>query len=345
MTPYTPGEQPQNIETYTKLNTNENPYPPSPKVIKALQDFDPARLRLYPDPNWQELQKAASDFFKIPVEYIFCGNGSDEILDNIIRSFADPEDTVAMPNPNYSLYEVLCDIYGIKYTYVPSLMPDFTADFESLAKIPSKLIFFSNPNAPTGRYFPLSQIEAFIKNYNGVFICDEAYIQFGGESAIPLTKKYDNLLVVRTFSKAFSLAGLRVGFAIGSPSLIEGLMRAKDSYNLNFYQQIGGVAALQDGDYSADCCRKIISERERLSAALQEIGFTVIPSTANFIFCKPPVGSAEDTYMRLKEQKILIRYWSKELIRDWVRITIGTKEQNNILIQTAKAIYSGKVTG
>jgi len=338
MKPYTPGEQPADTDTIIKLNTNENPYPVPDSVMHAVHAITAQQLVRYPDAVWKNLRHAAADNFSLNPENIFCGRGGDEVLALILDAFCNTNDKVVMPYPNYSLYEVLCSMRGIRYTLINTAPPDFDINLDALLSPKSKLIFFTNPNAPTGRFYPLLKLERFLKKYKGLFICDEAYIDFGGISAIPLLKDFPNLIIVKTLSKACSLAGLRLGFALAAPNLIEALMRIKDSYNLDWYQQALGCAAFKHMGVLNNNLQKIISSRIDMYEALKGLRFTIIPSKANFLFVRHPDIPGEKLYQRLKENNIYIRWWNKPLINDWIRITIGTPKQCTALITALESI-------
>ncbi len=335
LTPYTSGEQPKD-QRYVKLNTNENPYPPSPKVAEAINAFQIDSLRLYPDPDTTDVKNAVADFYDVNPRNVFVGNSSDEVLALSFMSFFINDKPVVFPDISYSFYPVYCDLYKIKAHMVP-VKSDFSIDFDNFPSDNGGVIF-PNPNAPTGKAVDLATVEKVVAAHpNSVVIVDEAYVDFGAESAIQLTKKYMNLLVVQTLSKSRSLAGLRVGYAIGHENLITGLNMAKNSFNsypLDRIAIVGAAAAIKDRAYFEECCSKIIATREWSVKALEEIGFKVTPSAANFIFASPNGKySAHDLYLDLKEKGVLVRYWNKPKISDWVRITIGTDEEMKILIK------------
>ncbi len=334
LVPYVPGEQPK-IERLVKLNTNENPYPPSPLVIEALRGQIVDDLRLYPDPEAEQLKKAISEYFDIPSGSVFVGNGSDEVLAHTFCGLLKQDLPLLFPDVTYSFYPVYCGLYGIDYRTVP-LSEDYRIRVEDYG-LPNGGIIFPNPNAPTGCLLPLDDIVRLTeKNRDSVVVIDEAYIDFGGESAIPLTGRYPNLLVVQTLSKSRSLAGLRVGFAVGFPGLIEALERVKNSFNsypLDRLAIAGGVAAFSDRDYFDKIRRKIILSRESLKKALEELGFQVLTSAANFLFVRPPVRSAKDLAGRLRKRGIVVRHFEKPRIEEFLRITIGTEKECQTLIE------------
>ncbi len=339
LTPYIPGEQPQD-QAYIKLNTNENPYPPSPRVIEAISALDGDRLRRYPDPESSALSQALADYFSVEASNVFIGNGSDEVLAHSFQAFFNNGRPLLFPDISYSFYPVYCCLYQIEYRSIP-LQVDFSLAIDDFSAGNGGIIF-PNPNAPTSRLLPLQDIEALCHRHeSSLIIVDEAYIDFGGESAIPLTRHYDNLLVIQTFSKSRSLAGLRLGYAIGQRHLIDGLKRVKDSFNsypIDSIAQSAAIAALDDDDYFRDCCNRIISCRSSLTAALGTLGFDILPSAANFLFVRHPTARAAALYRQLKEQGILVRHFSKPRIADYLRITIGTDEQCTLLIEKLAGI-------
>jgi len=340
LTPYTSGEQPKD-QKYVKLNTNENPYPPSPKVIESINSFALDSLRLYPDPDTTDVKKAVADFYDVEMKNVFVGNSSDEVLALSFMSFFINDKPVVFPDISYSFYPVYCDLYKIKPLQVP-VTADFSIDFDAFPKDNGGVIF-PNPNAPTGKAVDLSTVEKVVAAHpNSVVIVDEAYVDFGAESAVALTKKYPNLLVVQTLSKSRSLAGLRVGYAIGHEDLIIGLNMAKNSFNsypLDRIAIVGAAAAINDRDYFEECCKKIIATREWATKELESLGFKVVPSAANFFFVSPNGKyRAQDLYLDLKEKGVLVRFWNKPKISDWVRITIGTDEEMKTLIAKIKEL-------
>lgn len=341
--PYIPGEQPQD-KNYIKLNTNENPYPPCPKAISAIKSAADERLRLYPDPECQELRQAIAAFHGISSEQVFVGNGSDEVLAFAFLSFFNPEKTVLFPDITYSFYPVYAALFKNKYRVIP-LNEDFTIPVASFLE-PNGGIIFPNPNAPTGIYLPLESIELIArKNPNSAVIIDEAYIAFGGESADKLILEYPNLLIIRTLSKSHSLAGLRSGYALGAKGLIDGLNRVKssvNSYTLDRLALAGAKEAILDEDYLKITQNKVIATRQRVSQSLTELGFKVLPSQANFIFVSHPTCRAADLYRELRENGILVRYFNKPRIADYLRITIGSDGDMDVFLQTLKNILDSQ---
>lgn len=339
LTPYVPGEQPK-VSNLIKLNTNENPYGPSPKVLDALKAEAADSLRLYPDPNADQLKQSIASYYKVSPQHIFVGNGSDEVLAHTFQGLLKQDKPLIFPDITYSFYPVYCGLYDVEFINQP-----LTESFEiDLSEYPSENggVIFPNPNAPTGRVLTLSEIEAFLKkNTDSVVVVDEAYIDFGGESAIALVKDYPNLLVIQTLSKSRSLAGLRVGFAVGNPELIEGLERVKNSFNsypLDRFAISGAVAAIEDQPYFEKTCKAIIDSRNQLTTQLEALDFTVLPSATNFVFAKHASVDAMSIAAKLREQSIIVRHFKQERIQQYLRITIGTKEECQALVDAMKRI-------
>lgn len=344
LAPYTAGEQPQD-QQYIKLNTNENPYPPSPHAIAAIQAAA-ADMRLYSDPNAVVLKEAIADFYGVVQQQVFVGNSSDEVLAHAFVGLLKHDKPLLFPDISYSFYPSYCRLFGIDYQQMP-LRDDFTIDTSDYMHTENNgAIVFPNPNAPTGIALSLEDIEQILSaNPDSPVLVDEAYVDFGADTAIALVDRYPNLLVVQTFSKARSLAGLRVGFAIGHVDLIEALERVKNSFNaypLDRAAIVGAAAAMQDKDHFKTCCDKIVTTREQTASALADLGFELLPSKANFIFAKPNPAkiqqSAEALYLALKEKGVLVRYFNKPRISDFLRITIGTDEEMESFLSTLKAI-------
>ena len=338
LVPYTPGEQPKDMK-YIKLNTNESPYQPSKGVSEAVC-VEAGRLQLYSDPECRELHATLAQHYGVSVGEVLATNGSDEILNFAFMAFCDKEHPIVFPDITYGFYPVFAEINGIPYEKIP-LKEDFSIDVNDYIGI-NKNIVIANPNAPTGMCLELSEIEKIVSsNPNNVVIVDEAYIDFGGKSAIGLTKRYDNLIVTRTFSKSYSLAGSRLGFGIACEALINDMNTIKYStnpYNVNRMTQMAGVMAIRDSKYYMDNCQRIIEAREYTTAQLKALGFEVLPSMANFVFAKSDKIAGETLYLKLKERGILIRHFTSERIKDFNRITIGTKEQMDALICAIKEI-------
>ena len=331
--PYTPGEQPKD-RNVIKLNTNENPYPPSPSVEKALREMDLTRLRKYPDPAAEELTEAIAEYYGISRDRVFPGVGSYDVIGMAFLTFFNGPKPVLFPNITYSFYDVWADLFRIPYE-TPALNEDFEVVPEDYFRENGGIVL-ANPNAPTGVELPLDQLEEIVRrNQASVVIVDEAYVDFGGESALGLTEKYENLLVVQTFSKSRSFAGMRIGFAMGHPDLIAALNRVKYSYNsytMNTPSIILGAAAIRDRAYFEETTGKIIRTRERVKKELAALGFTFGDSKSNFIFAKREGTDAEKLFRTLKENGIYVRWFSKPLIRDYLRISIGTDEEMDCLL-------------
>ncbi|MBV4492789.1 histidinol-phosphate transaminase [Pseudomonas oryzicola] len=334
LVPYVPGEQPK-LARMVKLNTNENPYGPSPKALEAMRAELNDNLRLYPDPNSDRLKQAVAEYYGVTPAQVFVGNGSDEVLAHIFHGlFQHARGPLLFPDVSYSFYPVYCGLYGIAFEQV-ALDEQFQIRIADYDK-PNAGIIFPNPNAPTGCLLPLQAIEQLLRaNRDSVVVVDEAYIDFGGETAISLVDRYDNLLVTQTLSKSRSLAGLRVGLAVGHPDLIEALERIKNSFNsypLDRMAIVGAAAAFEDKTYFQATCRKVIDSREALVEQLVGKGFEVLPSAANFIFARHPRQDAAQLAARLREQGVIVRHFKQERIDQFLRITIGTPEMNQALL-------------
>lgn len=343
LTPYVPGEQPK-VANLVKLNTNENPYGPSPKVIEALQTELKDTLRLYPDPNGERLKKAVGEYYSVQPDQVFVGNGSDEVLAHTFLGLLKHELPLFFPDITYSFYPVYCGLYGIIYKTVP-VSESFEIKIEDYHQ-PNGGIIFPNPNAPTGRVLPLAAIASLLeRNRDSVVVVDEAYVDFGGESAIALVDRYPQLLVIQTLSKSRSLAGLRVGFAVGHPELIEALERVKNSFNsypLGRLAICGAVAAIEDRAYFDQTCRMIIRTREDLARNLRNFGFEVLPSAANFVFVRHPERDAAELAMALREKSIIVRHFKQDRIDQYLRITVGTDDQCAVLCKALEQILGIK---
>ncbi len=335
---YVPGEQPKDMK-YIKLNTNESPFPPSPSVIEAARE-EAGRLQLYSDPECTPLVEKFAELYGIDKASLIMTNGSDEVLNFAFMAFSDEKRPVAFPDISYGFYPVFAKLHRIPFEEIP-LKEDFSIDYRDYVGI-NKNIVIANPNAPTGMTLSLYEIEEIVRsNPDNLVLIDEAYVDFGGESAIPLTKKYDNLLVTGTFSKSRSLAGARLGFGIASPEIIRDLNTIKYStnpYNVNRMTMMAGCCALRDNEYYMNNCKTIIENREYTRKALLKLGFTVLPSRANFIFAKSPDMDGEKLYLSLKSRGILVRHFKKERIKDFNRITIGTMSDMQTLVRTIEEI-------
>ena len=338
LTPYTPGEQPKG-QQYIKLNTNESPFPPSVAAQK-LAAAEAARLELYSDPECRDLVAAATEILGVAGDEIIFTNGSDEILNFAFMAFCDEHRPAVFPDITYGFYPVFAELNRVPYTEIP-LNPDFTINVGDYIGV-GKTVFIANPNAPTGIALPLSDIESIVRsNPDNVVVIDEAYVDFGAESAVSLTRRYDNLLVTQTFSKSRSLAGARLGFGIGCSSLIRDLNTIKYStnpYNVNRMTMAAGIGALTDRKYFADNCRAIEQTREWTSDELRALGFTVLDSKANFVFAAHGRISGKELYLKLKQNGILVRHFDSARLTDFNRITIGSMEQMRTLISTIKKI-------
>lgn len=335
--PYVPGEQSKDKDI-VKINANENPYPPSPKAIEALKSFDTNKLRFYPSANSTKLKEAIAKYYKVDVSNVFVGNGSDDVLAVAFQSFFNSEKPIVYPDLTYSFYPVWCSLFGIKYKNYP-VGDDFRINPEDY-KEKNGGVVIPNPNAPTSLGEGLDFVEKIL-NYNqdSVVIIDEAYVDFGGTSSIPLINKYENLLVTGTFSKSRSLAGLRIGFAIGSKALIDVMEAVKNSYNSYTVDSLSiemGAASIEDDEYFKSTCKKVIETRERVTLELEKLGFDVLDSQTNFIFVTHNKHNMKSLFEYLKTQKVFIRYFSLPRIENYVRITIGTNEEMDIFLKKTK---------
>jgi histidinol-phosphate aminotransferase len=344
LTPYTPGEQPQNRK-YIKLNTNENPYPPSPLVGEYLKSADPDLLKLYPDPGSQELKDAIGTYYGLPSSMVFTGNGSDEVLSFCFYAFFDSDKgSLLFPEFSYSFYPVYCGFYHIPYKRI-SMETDYSIDIDSyIIETDYSGIIIPNPNAPTGTYLEITEIERLMENVhsNRVVIIDEAYIDFGGESAVSLINKFDNLLIVQTFSKSRSLAGLRVGFAMGNEMLINALNTVKDSFNSYPLDRIAQTAAslsLKDIDHFNENNTKIVKTRNYTVKCLQANGWEVLPSKANFIFIRKKEIRGIDIYNTLKNEGVLVRHFDLPGIENFIRVTMGKMEDMEVFLNLLKTHF------
>lgn len=327
---YVPGEQPQD-GGYIKLNTNENPYAPSPRVREAIASCANDEVRLYPDPMANALRDAAAARYDLSREHLLAGNGSDELLTIILRACAEPGDRVAFPTPTYSLYETLVAIAGA----VPVRVP-FPSDFSlpaELARADARVTFVCNPNAPSGTYIAVDELAALSEQVAGLLVIDEAYVDFAGDSALRLVRQLPNVVVLRTLSKSFSLAGMRVGLACGPPAVMAELGKVKDSYNLSRVSIAAGAAALGDYDVMREHARRVCESRTRLSAALRERGYEVPPSQANFVLARQDGREQRGVYEALKQRHILVRYFATPELRDALRITVGTDAEIDALLR------------
>lgn len=339
---YTPGEQPKDMDTFIKLNTNESPFSPSPGVIAAVTENEISKLRLYCDPDCTILRQKMAKLFNVNPENIFLSNGSDDILNFIFMIFCGEETKAAFPEISYGFYKVYAQLHNVDSLKIP-LQADFSLNCKDFCGL-NRTIIIANPNAPTGLTLSLKEIEEILNtNPNNLVVIDEAYVDFGAESAVKLTKEYSNLLVVQTFSKSRSMAGARLGFAIGAKEIIDDLNKIKYStnpYNINRLTQAAACAAVDENEYYMEKCSIIMENREYTVKKLEALGFCVIPSKANFIFIKSDRIDGNELYLKLKERKILIRHFNDEKIAQYNRVTIGTKEQMETFIKAVEAILS-----
>lgn len=334
LSPYIPGFQPAMDGTVIKINSNENPYPPSPKVKELLGGFDFRQLRYYPDATSQPLRELISAQHGLSSKQVLCGNGSDEVISLIFKVFFEEGDTIATPYPTYTFYKSVADIINVKVAFVDTA-EDFAIDLQGLVNTGAKGIFIANPNAQTGRLLPLQRIEELLNNYSGLVVIDEAYIDFAGQesSACHLLGAYSNLIVLRTFSKSYSLCGIRVGFCLADESLIHAMDKCRDSYNVNHLSQVIAAAAFRDREYLEATVKRVVDTRDMLAEELRNLGFTVYPSEANFLLCQPHGRSASDIYDYLKAQQIYVRHFDSPRLSDKLRIAIGTEQEVEILLR------------
>ena len=339
LTPYVPGEQPRG-QKQVKLNTNEFPFPPSPKALSVMAETSGDALRLYPDPESVELRSGIADYYGLNSEQVFVGNGSDEVLAHAFLGLLKQDQAILFPDVTYSFYPVWCELYGIQYQQVP-LTDSFQVDASDYG-CDNGGIIIPNPNAPTGIAMDLGAIRDILAaNPDRVVIIDEAYVDFGAASAVSLIDDYDNLLVTQTLSKSRALAGLRVGIAMGQASLIEGLARVKNSFNsypLDVLAQRIALAAFEDKAYFSETCGRVIETRERLTASLASLGFDVLPSSANFVFARHSGRSGREIFEALREKNVVVRFFDKPRISEYLRITVGTEEQCAALLAALKEI-------
>jgi histidinol-phosphate aminotransferase len=337
MSGYVPGEQPAIGTTIIKLNSNENPYPPSPKALQVLREIDGEMLRRYPDPTAKNFRLAASKVLGVPDDWIAVGNGSDDLLNLIVRAVGEPGKQVVCPSPTYVLYQTLSQIQDTDFVEVP-YPEDYQLPVELLIAAKGAVTFVASPNSPSGTAISVADLEKLARELSGILVIDEAYVDFAEENALELTKRYGNVIVLRTLSKGYSLAGLRLGFCIANPKLLAELNKVKDSYNVDAIAYAVAASAIVDRDYKIANAEKIKASREKLAISFKELGFQVWPSQTNFLLVRPPQGDAERIYQTLKVRGILIRYFNQPRLTDKLRITVGTEEQNQILVKTLKEI-------
>ncbi len=340
LTAYTPGEQPTDMK-YIKLNTNESPFPPSKGVIEVISKAEVSKLNLYPDPTCGALKDAIAGLYGVERKNVFVSNGSDDILNFFFMAFCDScEHPVKFPSISYGFYEVYAELYGVKYQKMP-LMSDFSINIEDYSDNSANVVI-ANPNAPTGLALSRSDVESILKaNKDRIVLVDEAYVDFGAESCVDLTHKYDNLLVVCTYSKSRSMAGARLGFAIANEEIIADLEKIKYStnpYNINRLTMLAGIAAIKDNEYYVNNCKKIAENREYTQNKLRELGFECTDSKSNFIFAKNPQISGDKLYQELKANGVLVRHFTTSEICEYNRITVGTREQMDIFLDKTREI-------
>lgn len=331
---YIPGEQPKPGTQIIKLNTNENPYPPSPKALEVLHHLDSEWLRRYPDPFARDFCQAVSEALNVPPDWVLVGNGSDDILNVLVRACGEGRDrTIVYPTPTYVLYRTLSAMQPAEVVEIP-YSSDFKLPIDDLVTANGAVTFIASPNSPSGHIVPLDDLHELARRLQGVLAIDEAYVDFADYSALPLVSQYENVIVLRTLSKGYSLAGLRMGFGIANPALLEGLFKVKDSYNIDAIATLVGTAAMRDQAYKEACAQKVKTSRAKLTADLKKLGFTVGESHGNFVLATPLTQKAEDLYLGLKDRGILVRYFNQPGLDDKLRITVGTEAQNQRLIET-----------
>ena len=337
---YVPGEQPK-LENLCKLNTNENAFPPSPAVKRAIAELDWERLRRYPDPLADALRDKIAEVFGLKRENVIAGNGSDDILTMVFRCFTSPELPMACLYPTYSLYPELAKMQGAAVIPVPLAPRTFELPGDLLKRVEkANLLIITRPNAPTGNSFPLETMRELCRNFDGVVLFDEAYADFADDNCMEFVKEFPNVIVSRTFSKSYALAGLRLGFAVGSPELIAGMFKVKDSYNLDRMTQALGLAAFSDRAYLKECSEKIRTIRKDFTERLEKLGFQVVPSQTNFVFAAPPDRDGERCFRALRDRAIIVRYFRGPETGNYVRITIGTPEEMDRVITALREIYA-----
>ena len=336
---YTPGEQPGASDRVVKLNTNENPFPPSPRVMAAIRDVEAECLRRYPNPTGDEFRNAAAKVHGVTADMILCGNGSDDVLTIAMRTFVAAGGTVAFPEPTYSLYPVLAQLQDARAVGV-AWGDGFSLPTEALVASGANAIFLANPNAPTGTFVPPAKIAELAAAFAGAVLVDEAYVDFADDHCLGLVRDHANVIVSRTLSKAYSLAGLRFGYAVAQPPVIAEMMKVKDSYNADAISIVAATAAVEDQTYARSNWSNIRDERARVTAALEAMGWRVLPSQANFVLAAAPDGRGREAYLGLKRQGILVRHFDRPGLADKVRITIGQSHENNALLAGIKALHA-----
>ena len=333
---YVPGEQPTDSDV-VKLNTNENPYPPSPRVLAAVQAITGEQLRRYPPPLGDAFRQAAADVHGVRPEMIVCGNGMDDVLNMTVRAFSGPEARLVYPTPTYTLYAVLAAIEASLVTEV-QFGPRYELPADALVAADGRVTYLCNPNSPSGTFVPVDQVADLARRIRGVLVVDEAYVDFAATNCMALAGELSNVLVLRTMSKGYSLAGMRFGYAVGSADLIDGLVKVKDSYNVDAVSIEAAAAAISDQDYARQTWKRIREERDRLANALAELGFDVLPSQSNFLLAAIDQPPASDVFESLKARKIYVRYFKQPRLEDTLRITVGTPEQNDALLAALREL-------
>src|SRR3954469_22355826 len=337
---YTPGEQPGPGERVVKLNPNETPFPPSPRVMRAIREIDEETLRRYPNPTADTFPNAAAKLRGVSIDMILAGNGSDDLLTIATRTFIPPGGLLAYPDPTYSLYPVLARLEDAKTTAVP-WAADYALPIEALLATKANAIYLANPNAPTGTFISPMTVSELATVFPGALLIDEAYADFADDNCLALVKKHRNVVVIRTMSKAYSLAGMRFGYAVAQPDVVAEMMKVKDSYNCDAVSICAATAAIEDQEYARQNWEVVRRERQRVSSALTEWGWTVLDSHANFILAAAPDGNGREAYLGLKKQGILVRYFDKPGLADKIRITIGTMQQNTALLAGIAELAAG----
>ncbi|NES80849.1 MAG: histidinol-phosphate transaminase [Moorea sp. SIO2B7] len=340
MTGYRPGEQPKPGTSIVKLNTNENPYPPSPQALDVLRNFDGDLLRRYPDFFAKEFCQSVSEVFGVPADWIILGNGSDELLNLLIRACAEGSDRkVVYPTPTYLLYRTLAAMQPAQVIEIP-YPDDFQLPIKAIIQAQGALTFIASPNSPSAHIVPLEDLRSLAQQLSGILVVDEAYVDFATGSALPLLEEFENVILLRTLSKGYGLAGLRIGFGLAHPRLLSGLFKVKDSHNVDIVAMLVGAAAIRDQAYKNDCAEKVKASRAQLITDLRKLGFVVPDSQTNFVLATPPGGDAEQLYLALKERGILVRYYKEPRLDDKLRITVGTPEQNQVLLKELATLCS-----
>jgi histidinol-phosphate aminotransferase len=340
MAGYVPGEQPKRDTQIIKLNSNENPYPPSPKVMEVLRNFDREWLRRYPNPYAEEFRQAITNALGVPSDWIIVGNGSDEILNIVLRACVEPGRRVVYPVPTYVLYRTLTQVQSAEILEIPYLEDYNILPLKDLIAAQGSVTFIASPNSPSGHVVSTDELRELATKLSGILVIDEAYVDFADENALSLVTEFENVIVIRTLSKGYSLAGVRLGFGVANPMLLSGLYKVKDSYNIDAIACAIGVAAMNDQAYKNECVAKVRASRKRLAKDLKKLGFQVWDSQTNFLLTKPPLANAEYIYQSLKQQRILVRYFKQPGLDDKLRITVGTDEQNQTLVKTLMALIA-----